>query len=138
MTFEQEWSALGEVFFEDRPNFPFEVKTKKGKVPLKRLLMDSISSCDIDIRASLFGNILVTGGNSALTGFQERFESGLYAVTPQSSKVRIFSYPKSFNRQFSSWLGASILGSSGSFQNLWITKTEYNEVGSSILARKQL
>jgi len=78
----------------------------------------------------------MVGGNSLMNGFVEKFEKSLYEIAPQNTKVKIFAYPKSFERKFSSWLGASILASTGSFQNLWIGKFEYEETGPSIVERK--
>jgi len=98
--------------------------------------MESINKCDIDIRETLFSNILITGGNSIVPGFNERLESGIHSRAPQSVKTKIYSFLKSSERQFGSWLGASILASTGSFQNLWISKKEYEEFGTSIITRK--
>jgi actin-like protein 6A len=39
-------------------------------------------------------------------------------------------------RKSSSWLGGSILASLGTFNQLWISKKEYEEVGSSIIETK--
>lgn len=36
------------------------------------MIVDSINSCDIDIKKELFSNIIVTGGNSLLNGFCSR------------------------------------------------------------------
>ena len=35
-------------------------------------------------------------------------------------------------KQFSSWIGGSILGICGTFQQLYVSKQEYDEVGESI------
>ena len=40
------------------------------------------------------------------------------------------------NRKYSAWIGGSILGSLNSFASMWITKTEYEEAGPSIVHRK--
>ena len=77
--------------------------------------MTKINMIDIDIRPTLLSNIFVTGGNTILPGYQEQFETNIYSTAPQNVRVKVFSYPKSHDRKFSSWVGASILGSSGSF-----------------------
>ena len=71
-----------------------------------------------------------------IPGFIETLEKGIYSSAPQSAKIKMYSYPKTFERKFSSWLGASILGSTGSFQNFWISKFEYEENGPNILKKK--
>ena len=39
-------------------------------------------------------------------------------------------------RRFGSWIGGSILASLGSFQQMWISKHEYEENGKSQVDRK--
>jgi actin-related protein len=39
-------------------------------------------------------------------------------------------------RKSSSWLGGSILASLGTFNQLWISKKEYEEIGPSIIETK--
>ena len=35
-----------------------------------------------------------------------------------------------------SWIGGSILTSLSNFENLWVTKNDYKEIGASIVHRK--
>nr|UFA46020.1 TNNI2-ACTA1 transcript variant 6 [Sus scrofa] len=39
-------------------------------------------------------------------------------------------------RKYSVWIGGSILASLSTFQQMWITKQEYDEAGPSIVHRK--
>ena len=39
-------------------------------------------------------------------------------------------------REFSSWIGASVLASLGTFQQMWVSKAEYEEEGPSAVERK--
>eukprot|EP00695_Tsukubamonas_globosa_P003672 TRINITY_DN765_c0_g1_i1.p3 TRINITY_DN765_c0_g1~~TRINITY_DN765_c0_g1_i1.p3 ORF type:complete len:52 (+),score=8.89 TRINITY_DN765_c0_g1_i1:70-225(+) len=39
-------------------------------------------------------------------------------------------------RKYSVWIGGSILASLSSFQNMWVSKQEYDENGSTIVHRK--
>jgi len=103
---------------------------------LSKHVLEVINKCDMDLRKDLLGNIIIVGGNSLVPGFVERFEKSLYEIAPQNTKVKIFAFPKNFERKFSSWLGGSILASTGSFQNLWIGKFEYEESGPNIVDRK--
>lgn len=88
------------------------------------------------MKDSLLSNILVVGGNSLLSGFIERYEKSLLQVSPQTARVKVFSAPKNYDRLFASWIGGSILGSSGCFQNMWIGRKEFDEVGVNIIKRK--
>lgn len=107
------------------------------------MTLDSINKTDIDLRENLLSNILITGGNSLLPGFIERYEKCLYQIAPQvvsclseTARIKVYSASKNIERQFSSWIGGSILGSTACFQNMWIGKREYEEVGVSIIKRK--
>ncbi|KRX08954.1 hypothetical protein PPERSA_08157 [Pseudocohnilembus persalinus] len=103
---------------------------------MQNMVVDSINSCDIDIRKELFQNIVVTGGNSLLNGFCSRLTQKLTDVAPQNSRVKMIAYPSSTERKFSSWIGGSILASLGSFQSMWVSKQEYQEQGVSIIDKK--
>lgn len=81
------------------------INTFKG---LNKHVLEAINRCDMDLRKELLSNIVIVGGNSLMAGFVEKFEKSLYEIAPQNTKVKIFAYPKSFERKFSSWLGASI------------------------------
>ncbi|KAK4907663.1 hypothetical protein LTR28_000428 [Elasticomyces elasticus] len=48
-------------------------------------------------------------------------------------KVKIIAPPE---RKYSVWIGGSILASLSTFQQMWISKQEYDESGPSIVHRK--
>merc|ERR1712236_32448 len=53
--------------------------------------------------------------------------------SPPSSKIKIIAPPE---RKHSVWIGGSILASLSTFQQMWISKQEYDESGPSIVHRK--
>merc|ERR1712186_87915 len=52
---------------------------------------------------------------------------------PSTIKIKIIAPPE---RKYSVWIGGSILASLSTFQQMWITKQEYDECGPSIVHRK--
>jgi actin beta/gamma 1 len=54
-------------------------------------------------------------------------------LAPPTNKVKILAPPE---RKYSVWLGGSILASLSTFQQMWISKAEYDESGPSIVHRK--
>ncbi|KAK0429192.1 hypothetical protein QR680_011243 [Steinernema hermaphroditum] len=96
----------------------------------------SAGMCDIDIRPSLFSSVMVTGGNSYLMGFTERLNHDLAHKCPPTIKLRVTSSPTLMERRFSAWIGGSIVGSLGMFQQMWISKQEYGETGKGIVEKK--
>ena len=48
-------------------------------------------------------------------------------------KIKVVAPPE---RKYSVWIGGSILASLHTFQQMWISKAEYDESGPSIVDRK--
>ncbi|KAJ5079489.1 actin-7-related [Anaeramoeba ignava] len=105
-------------------------KEKKG---IHQMIYDSIFKCDLDLRNQLFENILLTGGSSLFPGIVERIKSEIAKLAPDSLNINIDA-PS--NREYSVWIGGSILASLSTFQNKWISKEEYEEFGPSITYQK--
>ncbi|KAL6438203.1 hypothetical protein ACFW04_004426 [Cataglyphis niger] len=99
------------------------------------LVTTSVGMCDMDIRPSLYGSVVVTGGNSCLQGFSERLNRDLASKTPPSMRLKIISANSSSERRYGAWIGGSILSSLGSFQQMWLSRQEYEESGKLILER---
>lgn len=98
------------------------------------LCIKSVGACDIDVRASLASNVLLCGGSTLFPGFADRLTNDLQAQAPNSAlKIKV-SAP--MNREYSSWIGASILSSLASFSEMWITEDEYHEHGANIVHKK--
>lgn len=100
------------------------------------MVYDSITRCDMDIRKELYGNVIVTGGNTLFAGFTERLLKRLNDLTTQNLKVKLIAPTSSSERRFSTWIGGSILGSLGSFQQMWMSRQEYDEHGAILIERK--
>lgn len=99
------------------------------------MVYNSINNCDIDLRPLLFNNVVVTGGNTLFSGFNERLNYELPLKAP-GSKIKIHAAGNATERKSSSWLGGSILASLGTFHQLWVSRSEYEEFGASIVHRK--
>jgi len=100
---------------------------------IHNLIFDSIMKCDVDIRKDLYANIVLSGGSTMYAGIQERVEKEVTALAPPSMKIKVVAPPE---RKYSVWIGGSILASLSTFENMWITKEEYDESGPSIVHRK--
>jgi actin beta/gamma 1 len=94
---------------------------------------NSIMKCDLDIRKDLYGNIVMSGGTTMYAGISDRMQKEITALAPSSMKVKIVAPPE---RKYSVWIGGSILASLSTFQQMWISKQEYDESGPSIVHRK--
>jgi len=93
----------------------------------------SIMKCDIDIRKDLFSNIVMSGGSTMYPGIADRMNKEMVSLAPPTMKVKVIAPPE---RKYSVWIGGSILASLSTFQNMWISKQEYDESGPAIVHRK--
>ena len=94
---------------------------------------NSIMKCDPEIMKDLYSNIVLSGGNTLFPGFTDRMQKEITALAPPNMRVKVIAPPK---RKYSVWNGGSILASLSTFQQMWITKEEYDESGPSIVHRK--
>lgn len=94
---------------------------------------NSIMRCDVDIRKDLYGNIVMSGGSTLFPGIADRMIKEVTALAPPSMKIKVVAPPE---RKYSVWIGGSILASLSTFQQMWITKAEYDDAGPSIVHRK--
>merc|ERR1712048_467318 len=94
---------------------------------------NSIMKCDVDIRKDLYANIVLSGGTTMYAGIADRMSKEITALAPASMKVKIIAPPE---RKYSVWIGGSIFSSLSTFQQMWISKGEYDESGPTIVHRK--
>jgi len=93
----------------------------------------SIMKCDIDIRKDLYANIVMSGGSTMFPGVADRMQKEITSMAPSTIKIKMIAPPE---RKYSVWIGGSILASLSTFQEMWITKDEYDESGPGIVHRK--
>jgi len=100
---------------------------------MHKLTFQSIMKCDVDIRKDLYNNIVMSGGTTMFNGVAERMQKEIKALAPDSMTIKIIAPPE---RKYSVWIGGSILSSLSTFEEMWISKAEYDEAGPSIVHRK--
>lgn len=121
------------------PQQPAHMQTADIEVDsdsLQDLVHVAISRCDADTRKDLLSNITICGGGSCFDGLIPRITSEISYIVPHNLKVKALPLLQ-VERQFSSWIGGSILGICGSFQQLWVSKQEYEEYGGNLLAKQR-
>jgi actin-related protein len=85
---------------------------------------NSIMKCDVDIRKDLYANTVLSGGTTMYPGIADRMQKEITALAPSTIKIKIIAP------------GGSILASLSTFQQMWISKQEYDESGPGIVHRK--
>lgn len=128
-------------------DLPFVDQTKESSIlsehatlsnlPLHRLIQESLSAVgDVDTRKDLAGTILLTGGSALFTDFEKRLSLELPRLISSAYKCKVLASQHSIERSCASWIGGSILSSLGSFQQLWLSKTEYQEYGATLAVQR--
>lgn len=99
------------------------------------LAFSSLLKNDFEIRRELVSNIIMLGGNSCFTYFNEKFQKELTQMLPNILKVKIYSQADRANAIFN---GCGIFAALSNFSTYLISKSEYNEFGASIIHKKHI
>jgi len=89
--------------------------------------------CDVDVRREMYANIILSGGTTMFEGIGERMNKEITALAPATMKIKVLAPPE---RKYSVWIGGGTMAGLSSFQQMWITKGEYDESGPTIVHRK--
>lgn len=97
---------------------------------IHRMLYDSFETCDVDIKAQLYGHVLLSGGNTLFSGMKERMVQELDALSPSYKKFNVQVHP---DGELATWKGGSVLGSLSTFGEISVGIDKYLEQGPSVL-----
>ncbi|XP_075047481.1 actin-related protein T2-like [Mixophyes fleayi] len=97
------------------------------------MLFNSVMKCNPAIQKQLYGNILLSGGSTLLSGLHERVLKEIQQQAPNGVPIKITAPP---DRQFSVWMGGSIVTSISSFKQMWVTSDDYEEIGPSVVHQR--
>lgn len=113
-------------------NEPLSVTGEPGD--LTDAVIESAQKCDRELLKTVLSNIVLIGGGTLYRGFKERFYSDIRSKLPNDIEINVKT---DSNRLVKSWIGGSILTSLKFFKerNLWVSKAEYDEKGSSAVNR---
>ena len=118
----KELSKCNELLFN-----PGENKELKS---IDEMVLSSLSKCDPDIKDDIKESICLIGGNTYLKNFEEKLRSNL----SDSKEMGNFNISSNRERQFSAWIGGSLISSLENFQYMWVTKEEFDDNGKTLVA----
>ncbi len=101
-------------------------------MPLDEHIVESIKACDVDLRRDLYANIVLSGGSTMFEGLKDRLLKEISELVPENVEVRIIAPPE---RQYSVWIGGSIIASLKTFQKMWVSRKEFEEAGPEVIHR---
>jgi len=98
--------AIPEVLFT-----PTDIGLNCGGIA--EAIVESIEACDPVLRAAMYHNVLLVGGNAKISGYAKRVESELRKLAPTNYEVRVYlpDDPVSY-----AWEGAKLFASQPGFQ----------------------
>ena len=107
-------------------------------------VLQAVGQTDVDARKAVGSEVILVGGSSLFEGMPERLLKSINSSYPESaskgliSKAKVTAPSSAVDRQSASWLGCSIIASCATFQQLWISKRQFQEEGFDRLLHKQL
>jgi actin-like protein 6A len=104
---------------------------------LHQLIRDSLSAVgDVDVRKDLASSILLTGACSLIPQLEQRLSWQVSQIISTAFKPKVLASRQAVERSCASWIGGSILTSLGSFQQLWLGRSEYEEYGATLAIQR--
>uniref|UniRef100_G1L1Y5 Actin like 8 n=1 Tax=Ailuropoda melanoleuca TaxID=9646 RepID=G1L1Y5_AILME len=91
---------------------------------ISQAVVDAILACEAAMHPLLTSHVMACGGNTLYPGFTKRLYKELIADHFSSTKATMWV---GSNRNFSVWLGASVVAHLSSYKSEWMTKEEYEE-----------
>ena len=121
--------TLGNELFEVN-----EILFNPGENPelksVTNMVVDSLNLCDDDVKKEINESVCLIGGTTLMKNFSERLRLEL----SDNKDFGMYNMAPAPERQFSSWIGGSIMSSLDNFQYLWVSKEEFDENGKSLVA----
>ncbi|MCJ1273877.1 Actin-like protein [Puttea exsequens] len=89
-----------------------------------QMVVDAINRTDMDLRKSLFANIVLSGGSTLTKGFGDRLLHEVQRLAVKDMRIKIFAPPE---RKYSTWIGGSILAGLSTFRKMWVNIDDWHE-----------
>ncbi|KPA75058.1 putative actin-like protein [Leptomonas pyrrhocoris] len=113
-----------------------EVLLRSTHTPLSvpELIVDAMQRCDHDLLPTFASHVVLSGGASLLRGVAQRMESEVQArlagISVESTRLIA-----DVERRDAAFVGGSIWASLPAAQSLWVSKSDYEEVGPLAVVR---
>lgn len=93
---------------------------------VQKICMEAIDTCDPDFRQDLIRSVVVAGGTSMLPGLAPRLRTEVAQLLPRELGIQVDVCVDS-QRRYAAWIGGSMFASLSTFDQVAITKQEYEE-----------
>ena len=106
------------------------------RIAIQESAYEAILKCEPKVQKLLIGSVVLAGGTTLISGFDARLKQDLCELSNGTFDRECVEVVALKGRQYSSWLGGSIIANLATFQHLWITRSKYEEAGASIVHKK--
>eukprot|EP01060_Flectonema_neradi_P037425 TRINITY_DN7531_c4_g1_i2.p1 TRINITY_DN7531_c4_g1~~TRINITY_DN7531_c4_g1_i2.p1 ORF type:complete len:377 (+),score=78.59 TRINITY_DN7531_c4_g1_i2:174-1304(+) len=113
-----------EVLF--RPSY---APHRLSMLSVPEVLWECVQSLPFSLAKELVESVVISGGTSLISGFSDRLPGEIDCISTCQLKPKV-TIPR--ERVELSWKGASIAATLPQFEEMWITKQQYNEIGPSV------
>ncbi|XP_074056525.1 actin-like protein 9 [Macrotis lagotis] len=126
--------SLGKERFQC-PELLFNPPEMPGLKPMgiPEMAKESLRKVPTEVCGDISQHVLLCGGSSLFPGLEQRFVKELLQGASPQTNITVSAQPL---RNFSVWIGGSILASLRAFQSCWIQRAQYEEQGPYIVYRK--
>ncbi|EFC50844.1 hypothetical protein NAEGRDRAFT_29311 [Naegleria gruberi] len=101
---------------------------------LAELVFDTFKASPIDVRKDFYNSIVLSGGNTLFNGFKERIKLELENNEKSFKPFKVLADPM---RQFSAWMGGSVIASLPTFEDAVVTYEDWEDYGPRSLYQKK-
>ncbi|CAE7029577.1 ACTB [Symbiodinium natans] len=96
-------------------------------------ILHAIERVDPGFKKDLWSNVILSGGNTMFPGLPDRLLKELGELVPEmKDHIKVVASPE---RRYLPWVGASVLTSLGSFEDMWVTRADYDAEGPTAVRK---
>jgi len=103
---------------------------------LHKAVVRCIQKTNLEQRKLYYDSIILSGGSSCFDNIEKRLLNEIREDVTHIAKPKIIAGSK-INRKNNVWIGGATVCSLSTFDEAWITKEEYEELGTSVLEHKE-
>ncbi|XP_074048432.1 uncharacterized protein LOC141491421 [Macrotis lagotis] len=124
---------IGDELFQV-PESLFQPSKLGSSAPgIHKLVLKSVMKSSHHFHKDLLNNLILAGGSTLYPGLQRRLWRELEFLLKGSLSVNITA-PS--DRHLSVWIGASVITSLSTFEQMWVSRATYHEVGPAVIPKK--
>ncbi|XP_069326393.1 uncharacterized protein [Eulemur rufifrons] len=105
----------------------------KNTLGIHMMAFQSVTSCSPTLWNVLFSHMILSGGTGTCPGLCSRMKRELSGLVSPELTVKVSTCQYS---AYGAWVGGSILCSLSTFKDMWVTRNEYENMGSSMVRRR--